>query len=115
MKAAIPKSRKMMTRSQMRPIPTSSLWACRSFASWSNAFPDPAFAIVHQRMAHDSNHMADPYLRIYQPALTKEISHAPIVLEGGPCWCCPHRHDRLRGRANDPRTNAAGADAPGAD
>src|SRR5262249_56833834 len=66
-------------------------------------------------MAHDSNHMADPYLRIYQPALTKEISHAPIVLEGGPCWCCPHRHDRLRGRANDPRTNAAGADAPGAD
>jgi hypothetical protein len=40
-------------------------------------------------MAHDSNHMADPYLDIYQPPLTKQINHAPIVLEGGPCWCCP--------------------------
>ena len=35
--------------------------------------------------------------------------------KAGPRRCCPHGHDRLRGRANDPRTNAGGADAAVAD
>src|SRR5262249_23022905 len=70
---------------------------------------------MHEKAAYDLNHMTDPLLGICLSVLTKEISHAPIVLERGPCWCCARRHDRLRGCANASRTNAAGADAARAD
>jgi hypothetical protein len=47
MNAAIPRMRKMMKRSQMRPIPHIIVVGKSVICIMSNAFPDPACAIVH--------------------------------------------------------------------
>src|SRR5205823_1720536 len=113
MNAAIPRSRKMMTRSQTAPIPpTSSPLACRSFASCSVCLDRPSYHAA--KGAHDLSHTADAHLGLCQTAVTKETNHAPNILEGEPCRCRARRHDRLCGRTNGPRINAAAADAPGA-
>jgi hypothetical protein len=56
--------------------------------------------------------MTDPHLGICLPALSKEISHAPIVLEGKRCWWRACRYDRLCGRTNGLRSDAAGPIQP---
>src|SRR5262249_10219050 len=114
MNAAIPRTRKMMTRSQTSPIPHIIATACRSFAACFTLSPLTRL-IMRETTAYDLNHMTDPYLGICLSVSTKEISHAPLILEGEPCWCCACRHARLCGCANGPWTNAAGTDAARAD